>query len=189
MVNKADLLAESAELEDPAELEPSGASSADTLLLDRSQSNKGPAQGVVRDDATHQMSHDIGDGEHAGSRELRREDDSTDEGLPDLSPQESTRDLEESYDVQPRDINANLEWLQQQRTRMGASAAMLTSAVTGQGLHELMLAINAMLERRQGSVAVEHRTAASGDPPDIRHPQKGNVGQQQGRVSVASRAA
>ena len=120
---------------------------------------------------------------------MRREDASTDEGFLDLDSEEGAWDLEESYDVQPRDINANLEWLQQQRARIGDSAVVLTSTVTGQGLHELMLAINAMLERRQSSVDTEHRTPAEDASTDKGRPKNRSLGQQPGRASMASRAA
>ena len=86
--------------------------------------------------------------------------------------------------LQPRDINANLEWLQQQRTHMGASAVILTSTVSGQGLQELMLAINAMLERRQRCVDMEHRTAVEEGSTA-----KAALGHQHGVSSMASRAA
>lgn len=161
------------------------------MLLDSSQSSEGPARKLVREDAALQIPDDVYSGEQAGSREVGRGADSTDAGFPDLISEESAWDLEESYDVQPRDINANLEWLQQQRTCRGASAVVLTSAATGQGLHKLMLAINAMLERRQGSVDTEHRAAAEGSLPDRGRPSSEAqvVGHQQGRDSMASRAA
>lgn len=54
------------------------------------------------------------------------------------------------YDGQPRNINANIEWLREQQIRSSVPPIVLTSALTGQGLHDLMQEIEYMLRNRQG---------------------------------------
>ena len=65
------------------------------------------------------------------------------------------------YDGQPRNINANIEWLREQRTQR-SSAPVLTSALTGQGLHELMQEIERMLRNRQGRTDPEEQVSPPG---------------------------
>ena len=60
------------------------------------------------------------------------------------------------YDGQPRDINANIEWLREQQTQSSGPPIVLTSALTGQGLHDLMQGLEHMSRNRQG------RTDAAG---------------------------
>lgn len=189
MVNKADLLTASAGSEASAELEHGGASSAHTLLIDGSLAGEGPAKVQETCDEAHRISDSMHDKEHMPSRGLSEKDDSADEGFPDLNTEEGTWGFEQTYDVEPRDINANLEWLRQHRTRRGASAVLLTSAVTGQGLHELMLEINAMLKRRQGSVDTEYRTVADDDTSGKEGLQHISHRDHQERGSMAFKAA
>ena len=191
VVNKADLLPASAGVEAPSEVEYSGASSADTLLLNRSPSGEGPAELQGSEDAAHRTSGSQPDKDHMCSRASLEQHDSTDEGFPEFNTEEGAWGLGQTYDVEPRDINTNIEWLRQQRTRKGASAVMLTSTLTQQGLHELMGEINAMLERRQlqGCVDTEQRTDADGGPTAKGHLQNITHGHHQESGSMASKAA
>ena len=65
------------------------------------------------------------------------------------------------YDGQPRNINANVEWLRE-RPRQRSGSAVLTSALTGQGLHDLMQEIEHMLTDRQGRTDPAEQVSAPG---------------------------
>ena len=54
------------------------------------------------------------------------------------------------YDGKPRNINANIEWLREQRIQRSSPPTVLTSALTGQGLRDLTQEIEHTLRRRQG---------------------------------------
>ena len=149
----------SADLEGPAGLGHLEAPSADPLLLDGLHSDKGLNLKPGSDHAALQIEADASDGNVLARNNTCGEAEGKDESFPDLADEESALDVEQIYDVQPRDINANLEWLQQRRRHAGASAVLLTSTVTGQGLQELMLEVDSMLQRRQAYVDTEQGAA------------------------------
>ena len=66
------------------------------------------------------------------------------------------------YDGQPRNINANIEWLRERQIRSSIPPIVLTSALTGQGLHELMQEIERMLRNRQGRTDPEEQVSLPG---------------------------
>ena len=192
MVNKADLMTPSADLENPAGLEQVEAPLGGPLLLDRSHSDEGPDEEQESDRALLQIAADAADDKHSAPvgqrRETSREGENTHESFPHLAGEGGAVDREQIYDVHPRDINANLEWLQQQRRRAGASA-VLTSTVTGQGLHELMVEVDSMLERRQGCLGTDSSRAAEEISTSKGHLQTTALDQEQRNGSMASRAA
>ena len=66
------------------------------------------------------------------------------------------------YDGQPRDINANIEWLREQQTQSSGPPIVLTSALTGQGLHDLMQGLEHMLRTRQGRTDAAEQVSLPG---------------------------
>lgn len=66
------------------------------------------------------------------------------------------------YDGQPRDINTNIEWLREQQTRCSGPPTVLTSALTGQGLHDLMQEVEHMLRNRQGRTDAAEQVSPPG---------------------------
>ena len=66
------------------------------------------------------------------------------------------------YDGQPRNINANIEWLREQQTRCSGPPTVLTSALTGQGLHDLMQEVEHMLRNRQGRTDAAEQVSPPG---------------------------
>ena len=66
----------------------------------------------------------------------------------------ASRQQEHGYDVQPRNINANVEWVREHRMGRKSSPVLLTSAVTGQGLQRLMAEIDLIIESRREKAGV-----------------------------------
>ena len=69
----------------------------------------------------------------------------------------ASQQQERGYDVQPRDINANIEWVREHSMGRKSSPVLLTSAVTGQGLQALMAEIDLIIKsRREKANVAEH---------------------------------
>jgi hypothetical protein len=66
----------------------------------------------------------------------------------------ASQQQEHGYDVQPRNINANVEWVRDHSMGRKSSPVLLTSAVTGQGLHRLMAEIDLIIESRREKAGV-----------------------------------
>ena len=111
------------------------------------------------------------------------------DSFPYSDVEKGAMETERTYDVQPRNINANLEWMQEQRTRTGAASVLLTSTVSGQGLRELMVAVNQMLKGNQGSPIEESRASAEDKLTGSGRPQRFASEHTQRKRSTASAAA
>ena len=159
MVNKADLLIEHDEPEHPSH-ESAAAVTTDQMLSNGSDSTDNPPALETSSAALQIADRVLGDVERQNSRGLLTESGSINDGLLVSASQPDALDSEQSYDVQPRDINANLDWLRERQTQAGAPAVLLTSAISGDGLHKLMAEIDSMIEKRQGCTASEERAAA-----------------------------
>ena len=189
MVNKADLLTAFLEPEDPAELECLTALSADPSLGSSSLSNEDPNQDLEDNRGSLQLSHGVRCDTRSASTEQHMEVSDTGDSFPYPDVEKGAMGAKRTYDVQPRNLNANLEWMQEQQTRSGAASVLLTSTVTGQGLHELMVAVNRILERKQGCSIGESRASAQDRLTGTERPQKFAIEHTQIRRSMASTAA
>ncbi len=158
MVNKADLLTEHDEPEHFSH-EIAAAVTTDQMLSNGSESTDDPPA-LENSSAALQISDSVQrEVEQHDSRGLLMDDSSMNDGLLVLASQQDASNCEQSYDVQPRHVNANLDWLRERQTQAGAPAVLLTSATTGEGLRKLMVEIDSMIERRQDCTASEEKAA------------------------------
>lgn len=156
VVNKADLLTDHDEPEHPSH-EAAAAVTTDQTLSNASDAADDPPA-LENSSAALQISDSVLV-EQQDSRALLTEDSSIKDGFLVSASQQEASDCEQSYDVQPRRVNANLDWLRERQTQAGAPAVLLTSAITGEGLRKLMVEIASMVERRQDCAASEEKAA------------------------------
>ena len=75
----------------------------------------------------------------------------------------ASRQQEHGYDVQPRNINANIEWVREHSMGRKIFPVLLTSAVTGQGLQELMAEIDLIItSRREKAGVAQYKSEGEG---------------------------
>ena len=176
VINKADLLADvlgSADqkcLEQEPAASEAGAEKAvgSTRGADRHLCEEGASSAAPQDICNHQICDRASKAESLSFRAADREETGSHGSLPSYTlDAESSRSApllvraETSeggsagppnwgYDGQPRNVNANVEWLREQRIRRSSPPTVLTSTLTGQGLRDLTQEIEHMLRRRQG---------------------------------------
>ena len=177
VINKADLLGEFLESTDQKSLEhgpaasETGAESAvcATRIAERHLCEEGASPAASQDmrncsicdeaSRAEGLSIRAGDNEGEGSQEStasqarRHAQSGTSVHLPvdcESSKGGTAAPLDWCYDGQPRNINANIEWLRKQRMRCSSPPTVFTSVLTGQGLRDLMQEIEHMLRRQQG---------------------------------------